>query len=74
MDPSNLAEITGGAGVSERVRMFRSFDPKADPDADPEDLVVPDPFYGDEDGFVLVIDMVERTCRRLVAELEALDL
>ncbi len=27
MDAKNLADITGGAGVSDRVRMFRSFDP-----------------------------------------------
>jgi protein-tyrosine phosphatase len=74
MDAKNLADITDGKGVSDRVRMFRSFDPLvSDPD-DAADLDVPDPFYGGEDGFVEVIGMVERTCRRLLTELEALGL
>jgi protein-tyrosine phosphatase len=38
----------------ERVRMFRSFDPAADGDLD-----VPDPYYGDGDGFVEVLEMIE---------------
>ena len=67
MDAKNLADITGGSGVSESVRMFRSFDPLAGPD----DLDVPDPFYGGDDGFVEVIRIVERTCRNILAELEA---
>ncbi len=74
MDERNLAEITAGAGAGARVRMFRSFDPLADPGADPADLAVPDPYYGGEDGFAEVIEVVERTCRRLLTELEALAL
>jgi protein-tyrosine phosphatase len=70
MDTANLHDVSGGAGASERVRMFRSFDPLAGPD----DLDVPDPYYGAEDGFAEVIAMVERTCRRLLTELEALHL
>ncbi|HEX2133506.1 MAG TPA: low molecular weight protein-tyrosine-phosphatase [Actinophytocola sp.] len=38
----------------DRVRMFRSFDPDAAGDLD-----VPDPYYGDGDGFVTVLGMVE---------------
>lgn len=70
MDEKNLSDITDGRGSDERVRMFRSFDPLADPD----DLDVPDPYYGGDDGFALVIGIVERTCRQLLRELEALDL
>ena len=70
MDAKNLADISNGAGESDRVRMFRSFDPLADP----SDLDVPDPFYGGDDGFVDVLAMVERTCRRLLTEIQALDL
>ena len=70
MDSSNLAAISNGSGVSDRVRMFRSFDPLADP----TDLDVPDPFYGGDEGFVDVLAMVERTCRQLLTELQALDL
>lgn len=70
MDRQNLHDITGGRGESERVRMFRSFDPLAGP----EDVDVPDPFYGGEEGFVEVVAIIERTCRQLVAGLEALHL
>jgi protein-tyrosine phosphatase len=74
MDAKNLADITDGRGESDRVRMFRSFDPLAPDSADPSDLDVPDPFYGGDEGFVEVIGMVERTCRRILAELQALGL
>jgi protein-tyrosine phosphatase len=73
MDRQNLADITDGEGASDRVRMFRSFDPLADAD-DPDGLDVPDPYYGGDDGFVDVIRIVERTCRQLLGELEALRL
>jgi len=38
-------------------------------DEDPDDLDVPDPYYGGPEGFDLVIDIVERSCRRLLDEL-----
>jgi protein-tyrosine phosphatase len=74
MDAQNLADITGGQGAGDRVRMFRSFDPLVEPTGDPSDLDLPDPFYGGDEGFEEVIHIVERTCRRLLTELEALDL
>jgi len=74
MDAKNLADITNGNGADGRVRMFRSFDPLVADSADLADLDVPDPYYGGDDGFVEVIRIVERTCRRLLTELEALDL
>ena len=74
MDARNLAEITGGHGVDEQVRMFRSFDPRVAPGARPADLDVPDPWFGGDDGFREVLAMIERTCRRIVVELEALEL
>ncbi len=63
MDAANLADL---GGRSERIGMFRDFDP-VDPGAD-----VPDPWYGDADGFREVLTMVERTSDSLVAQLEAL--
>lgn len=39
-----------------RVRLLREFDPAARPDAE-----VPDPYYGDDDGFEDVLAMIERT-------------
>jgi protein-tyrosine phosphatase len=77
MDAQNLADITEGQGVSDRVRMFRSFDPLLEAPAgaaDPADLDLPDPFYGGDEGFGEVLAIVERTCRRLLTELEALGL
>ena len=74
MDAKNLADITEGRGVSDRVRMFRSFDQLVGDSEDPADLDVPDPFYGGEEGFVDVIRIVERTCRRILTGLQALDL
>jgi len=45
-----LVDLVG----EERVRMFRSFDPAANGDLD-----VPDPYYGDGDGFTDVLGMIE---------------
>jgi protein-tyrosine phosphatase len=69
MDRSNLADILDGAeGLPPgRVRLFRELDPRADVD----NLDVPDPYYGDGDGFELVLAMVTRTSRALADELAA---
>lgn len=68
MDAANLRDITGGRGESERVRMFRSFDPLASED----DIDLPDPYYTGD--FAGVIATVERTCRGLLTELGSLRL
>ena len=60
MDDANLADI-GGPG--ERVRKFRDFDPH-EPGSD-----VPDPYYGGDDGFEEVLEMVERTAAVIVEAL-----
>ena len=44
------------------VRMFRSFDPSADPD----DLDVPDPYYGPTDGFDALLPMIEAAMPGLI--------
>lgn len=44
-----------------KVRLLRSYDPAAPPDAE-----VPDPYYGGPDGFAQVFDMVERACRGIL--------
>jgi protein-tyrosine phosphatase len=46
------------------VRMLRSFDPEAN-----GSLSVPDPYFGGEGGFEDVHDMVERSCRALLAHI-----
>ncbi len=70
MDAKNLDDITDGRGADERVRMFRSFDPLADPD----DLDVPDPWYAGDESFVQVLGIVERTCQQILKDLQAIPL
>lgn len=70
MDRDNLADILDGAAdvPAGRVRMFRDFDPRAEGD----DRDVPDPYYGEDDGFERVLAMVTRTSRALASELSTL--
>ena len=62
MDEANLADV---GGRTDRVGMFRDFDP-VDPGG-----AVPDPYYGGDDGFEEVLAMVERTSDAITAELAA---
>jgi protein-tyrosine phosphatase len=48
-----------------KVRLLRSFEPGAPPDAE-----VPDPYYGGPHGFEEVFDICERACRGLLAHLK----
>ncbi|OUZ06910.1 protein-tyrosine-phosphatase [Aeromicrobium sp. PE09-221] len=71
MDESNyadMAELAPTVADTERLRMFRSFDPQATE----QDVEVPDPWFGGEEGFVEVLAMIERTSDALVAEIPAL--
>ncbi|MET7450436.1 low molecular weight protein-tyrosine-phosphatase [Streptomyces sp. NPDC005574] len=47
---------------AEKVRLLRSYDP-----ADPDDLDVPDPYYGGTDGFEECLEMVEAASDGLLA-------
>ena len=70
MDRSNLADVvstsstTDPASATDRVRLFRDFDPV---DTGGE---VPDPYYGGHAGFEEVLTMVERTAAAIVALLQ----
>ncbi len=70
MDQSNRAdmhELTPSVDGAGRLMLFRAFDPEA-PD---EDAEVPDPYFGDGEGFEVVLAMVERTSDVLVDRLRA---
>ena len=51
-----------------KVHLLREFDPAS---AGAPDLDVPDPYYGGDDGFEHVLDLVEAACRGLLDELRA---
>jgi protein-tyrosine phosphatase len=72
MDAGNLADVrrvtasSGGTADPQRVRLFGDFDP-VEPGGE-----VPDPYYGGQQGFEEVLEMVERTCAVLVSALQQL--
>jgi protein-tyrosine phosphatase len=71
MDASNLRDVRAvvtAPEAADRVLMFRAFDPLADG----TDLDVPDPWFGDDGGFDLVMSIVDRTSDELVRRLAAL--
>ena len=60
MDRSNLTaleQMCPSPVAIEKIRLFRFFDPLAEGDLD-----VPDPYYGGNQGFDNVFEMVNRTC------------
>lgn len=63
MDEDNLRDLAGHAGEhAAKLRLFRSYDPTGPGD-------VPDPYFGGDDGFALVLEIVERTADALISEL-----
>jgi protein-tyrosine phosphatase len=66
MDSGHLVALQRRAPKDSRaaIAMFRSFDPDLQGEHD-----VPDPYYGDEDGFEAVLAMSERACAGLLAHL-----
>jgi protein-tyrosine phosphatase len=70
MDDSNLRNLQRMAPAADgaaELRMFREFDPEAHPG----DMEVPDPYYGGDDGFDRVFEMVERSADGLLDYLHA---
>lgn len=64
MDHSNerdVRRLAASVRPDARIHLLREFDPETD-----GDLEVPDPYYGGEDGFVLVQELVERACAGLL--------
>lgn len=65
MDADNYAELVESAerygAAWDHVRLLRSFDPTAPPEAE-----VPDPYYGGRDGFREVLSMIERAADGVV--------
>ncbi|MDW3680253.1 low molecular weight protein-tyrosine-phosphatase [Cupriavidus sp. CV2] len=67
MDQDNLAALRGicPAGSQDKLRLLMSFASRHDADE------VPDPYYGEGDGFERVLDYVEDACDGVIAMLRA---
>jgi len=66
MDQSNhrdILRLDQSGGGTERVALFRQWDPE------PDDYNVPDPYYGGDEGFETVYDIVDRTTDALLQAL-----
>lgn len=61
LDRSHLRAVQAMVPEPERVRLLRSFDPGS-----PEDAEVPDPYYGEADGFAAVLAMIRAAVPGLV--------
>ncbi len=68
MDRENERNLIGKGAPRDRVRLMRSFDPTL-AGAEPHELDVPDPYFGADDGFQRVYDMLTRACAGLLDEL-----
>jgi len=71
MDAANAADLRALAPSPEaaaKVRLLRSFDPAS---AGSDELDVPDPYYGEDNGFDRVLDLVEAACAGLLDDLRA---
>jgi protein-tyrosine phosphatase len=69
-DRRNLLDLRAmlPAGARAKLHLLREFDPAS---AGGGDLDVPDPYYGGDDGFERVLDLVEAACRGLLDALRA---
>jgi protein-tyrosine phosphatase len=71
MDEENRRDLLDLAPDEEtraKVRLLREFDADSDSTSD---LDVPDPYYGGDEGFEQVLDLIEAATRGLVDELRA---
>ncbi len=60
----DLRRLAPDAEAAAKVRLLREFDAAAGADLD-----VPDPYYGGDDGFEEVLDLVEAACAGLLDEI-----
>ncbi len=67
MDSSNQRELINQGTPESKVRLMRSFDPTITGKA-PD---VPDPYYGGDDGFDKVYEMLIRACEGLLETIQA---
>jgi protein-tyrosine phosphatase len=62
MDSSNRIDLIELVGEDDpKIRLLREFGGDEDPD-------VPDPYFGGEDGFDEVVELIDRHCRALLSQ------
>ena len=66
MDRSNHADLIDLGSPEHKVRLMRSYDLSLDGDHD-----VPDPYYGGDDGFDKVYEMLTRACEGMLDSITA---
>ncbi len=66
MDLSNLTTLLSKSPeeFKHKIKLFRTFDILGGEDAE-----VPDPYYGEDEGFKNVYEIVERTCNNIIKAL-----
>ncbi len=62
---SNIMRVPGASKYKSKVRMMRWYDPHL------KDGDVPDPYYGSEKDFQEVFDILNRSMKQLITELES---
>lgn len=60
---TNIKRLDQTGSFMEKIKMMREFDPQ------PDEMDVPDPYYGGMDGFQNVFDVLMRSCEGLLDEL-----
>ncbi len=65
---SGLMSVAPDERAAAKIRLLREFDPAS---AGSADLDVPDPYYGGEDGFGHVLDLVDAACRGLLDDVRS---
>ncbi|MEO3751744.1 low molecular weight protein-tyrosine-phosphatase [Streptomyces sp. B6B3] len=63
----SLRRLAPSPAHAARVRLLRDFDPAV---SDPDDLDVPDPYYGGDAGFAVCLKLIEDAMPGLLAEIE----
>ncbi len=74
MDRSNervLRQLAPDQPSRAKIHLLREFDPAS---SGHDDLDVPDPYYDDQRGFDVVLDLVQAACRGLLAHVRAVEL
>lgn len=67
MDEDNYHNVSALADTAEQQRRIRSF---CEYCSDHDNDSVPDPYYGGESGFEIILDLLEDGCRGVLAEVE----